>query len=198
MSLDIGTNAVETGESNNIRNTTLQQQYYALTLKTNKAWGSDRANPPVDSTRFFFQNVNGLKLGTENDRWTDHLKFMKKICIEVSGFAETNTNWNHERAILKINKATAKEFTNYAITYTRNRFKPPSTFLYLPGGCNQICVNHWKGRILQNLHDPYRMGRWTGHTYRLDGKRTLSVITGYRPCHHNSDEPETQTVNKQH
>jgi hypothetical protein len=98
--------------------------------------------------------------------------------IEVSGFAETNTNWNHERATLKINKASAKEFSNYAITYTQNRFKLPLTSLYLPGGINQICVNHWQGRILKNLHAPNRMGWWMGHYYCLNGKRTLSVITG--------------------
>jgi hypothetical protein len=103
--------------------------------------------------------VNRLKLGTQIDQWTEHLKFMKNMGIEVSGFAETNTNWNHERATLKTNKETAKEFSNYAITYTRNRFKPPTTSLYLPGGCNQICVNHRKGRILKNVLDTYRMGR---------------------------------------
>jgi hypothetical protein len=43
------------------------------------------------------------------------------------------------------------------------------------------------------------MGRWTGHKYRLNGERFLTVITAYRPCRYSKSHllKATQTVHYQ-
>jgi hypothetical protein len=62
-----------------------------------------------------------------------------------------------------------------------------------------MSVNHWTGRILKVLQDTHKMGRWTGHQYRLDGERTLSVITAYRSCtvHQSQEQTSSQSIHRQ-
>jgi hypothetical protein len=78
------------------RNKTQQAQVQVTIptrLKSNAHWGTSIEQKPVESTRIFFQNVNGLKLGKQNDQWSSHLEYMKEREIEISELAECNTNW---------------------------------------------------------------------------------------------------------
>jgi hypothetical protein len=70
----------------------LIQQGITLQLRKKATWGSSIANPPYQSFRVFFQNINGLKVGQSSETWKIHVKFMKEMKINISGLAETNTN----------------------------------------------------------------------------------------------------------
>jgi hypothetical protein len=102
--------------------------------------------------------------------------------IHISGLAETNTDWHYRNIKQHITKKIQQSFAKCSVAFSANRFHPPDPSPYPPGGCMQICTGHWTGRIIRTIHDPRRLSRWIGHMYRLDGTRTLSVITAYRPC----------------
>ena len=44
------------------------------------------------STRIYFQNINGLQIMTDPDRWKNHNLMMKETGCEIYGLAEINTN----------------------------------------------------------------------------------------------------------
>jgi exonuclease III len=52
----------------------------------------------------------------------------------------------------------------------------------------QICTDHWTARIIMDIKDPMRMGRWAGHQYRLREGKTLTVTTAYRPFQQSPSE----------
>jgi hypothetical protein len=113
---------------------------------------------------------------------------MKEKGISITGFAETNTNWHYRKIKKQIKSATQKQFENSSISFSDYRFNPPERSLYLPGGCLQLCTDHWIGRITSQIKDPRRIGRWTGHKFRIRDGKSLSVITAYRPCSQSSHE----------
>jgi hypothetical protein len=49
-------------------NRTVQQWILPQLERDNKEWGLSINQKPLSSTRIYFQNINGLKLGQENDR----------------------------------------------------------------------------------------------------------------------------------
>jgi exonuclease III len=91
-------------------------------------------------------------------------------------------NWNHKYTKKQILASTKHAYDNYSIAFTDNQFNPPKRSSYLPGGCLQLCTGHWTSRIIETIKDPRRLGRWTGHKFRLRDGKTLSIITAYRPC----------------
>jgi exonuclease III len=107
---------------------------------------------------------------------------MKEKGISISGFAETNTNWYHKSIKKQISQETQKIFDNYSLTFSDNQLNPPDRSSYLPGGCLQLCTGHWTSRIIEEIKDPRKLGRWMGQKFRLREGKTLSVITAYRPC----------------
>jgi hypothetical protein len=124
---------------------------------------------------------------------------MKEKGISILGLAETNTNWHHRKIKKKVMFATQKLFENSSISFSDNHFDPPDRPLYLPGGGLQLCTNHWIGRMISTIKDPRRMGRWTGRKFWLRDRKTLLIITAYRPCYQSISDtnPETITVTHQ-
>jgi hypothetical protein len=119
---------------------------------------------------------------SNQSKWKPHLQYMKDKGISISGFAETNTNWQYKNIKRQISAATNSIFQNFSLAFTDNRFNPPDRSSYLPGGCLQLCTDHWTSRITETIKDPRRMGRWIGQKFHLREGKTLSVITAYRPC----------------
>jgi hypothetical protein len=85
-------------------------------------------------------------------------------------------------------------YDNHSIAFSNNRFNPTNGSLYLPGGCLQLCTGHWTSRIIEEIKDPRRMGRWAGHKFRLWEGKTLSVITAYRPCHQSAMDANQPSI----
>ena len=165
-----------------IKNKMYVQQHIVKIPRANDTWGSSIDTANVDSIRLYFQNINGLLMGSKADRWSQHVEMMQRIGCDISGLAESNTNWNNTSVIKKINKIGSNYYQNISSSYSDNRFQPDNVASYLPGGNIQTCVNHWTGRILKEIKDPRRLGRWSGHMFRLKDQKTLTVITAYRPC----------------
>jgi hypothetical protein len=95
------------------------------------------------------------------------MKYMKDKGITISGFAETNTNWHSKNIKKQLSNETQSVFTTYSLAYSENRFNPPNISHYLPGGCLQLCTDHWTSRLLGTIKDPRGMSRWTGPKFHL-------------------------------
>jgi membrane-associated HD superfamily phosphohydrolase len=132
-------------------------QYDTMPNKINAAWGSSINNLPPTIFRIYFQNINGLQFQTSQSKWQPHLKFMKEKGISISGLAETNTNWYHKNIKKQISNTTQKAFENYSLVISDNQFNPPDRSSYLPGGCLQICTDHWTSRIIEPIKNSRRM-----------------------------------------
>jgi Reverse transcriptase (RNA-dependent DNA polymerase) len=165
-------------------------QYTDQLPKPNDNWGSSISTPDNTVTRIYYQNINGLRVMTQQSKLQPHLKYMNDTGITISGFSETNTNWHYNNIKKTITTTIQTTFSNSSVAFSANRFRPPEASPYLPGGCMQMCRGHWTGRILRTIHDPRRLSRWVGHTYRLKGSKTLTVITAYRPCRQQSNSSD--------
>jgi hypothetical protein len=77
--------------------------------------------------------------------------------ILISGFAETITNWHHKNIKQNLSIATQSVFNNYSLAFSENRFNPPNHSRYLPGGCLQLCTDHWTSRLIETTKDPRHM-----------------------------------------
>jgi hypothetical protein len=147
--------------------------------KRNESWGASINNLPPTTFRIYFQNINGLQVQMSQNKWKAHLDFMKEKGIAMTRFAKTNTNWNFKNIKKQISATAQSVFEFSSVAFSENRFNPPSRSPYLPGGCLQLCTDHWMGRITVIIKDPRRMGRWTGNTFRFKEWKTS---TAYRPC----------------
>jgi hypothetical protein len=181
--------------------TTIQQilpQYDTAPVRRNEAWGASINNLPPTTFRLYFQNINGLQYKMTNYKWQPHLDYMKDKGIYISGLAETNTNWQYRHLKKEVKSNANNIFHNSSVVVSDNSFNRPDRSNYLPGGCLQICTDHWTARIMETYHDPRRMGRWTGQRYRMRNGKTLSIITAYRPCTQNVSDRVTPSITVSH
>jgi hypothetical protein len=167
--------------------------------KANNEWESTITNKTSDTVKIYFQNINGLQERKFHGRWTDQLKYMEQHDIDICGLAETNTNWKFNNTREELTTKAKLAFKNSAINFSINQFNPKRSTNYQPGGCVQICKNHWTGRIIRQIDDPRTLRRWTGQTFWLKGDRLITVITGYRPCRYSTTHllKAYQTVHRQ-
>jgi hypothetical protein len=156
----------------NATNTRLQftqiiPQFLTNNPRPNNAWGASMDPCDPTSIRIFFQNINGLQYYTTSNRWQPHLETMKERGIDITGFAETNTNWNYHDIKSKITEHARAVFPNSITSVSHNLYQPTNPSTYQPGVCLQICTSHWTGRIIATITDQKSLGRWVGHSYRL-------------------------------
>jgi hypothetical protein len=69
-------------------------QYMTKLTKPNDFWGASIASPPIDYSRIYFQNIYGIQLTINPNRWQSHLQYMETTGISICGLAETNINWS--------------------------------------------------------------------------------------------------------
>jgi hypothetical protein len=109
-------------------------QYLPNATRSNKTWGASMDTIDPASTRIFFQNINGLRFATPDNRWEPHLTLMKERGIAISGFAETNINWNFRNIRSSITDTARKIFPNSVTSLSPNKYQPPTPSAYQPGG----------------------------------------------------------------
>ena len=160
----------------------------------NDSWGSSMESKDPNSTQIFFQNINGLTSDGDIDKWKGIVKVMHEKECDIFGLAETNTNWRYYDIKNNIDQHCNEQFNHSRTSFSDNRFNPNSDHRYLPGGCLQSCTQHWTSRVIESIHDPRKMGRWTGQRYRLNNMYTLTVMTAYRPCTKNSTNNKSSSI----
>jgi hypothetical protein len=170
------------------------QQHLSKKPIPNDYWGSSMDTHDKNCFRIFFQNINGLTSGESLEKWTEIVTTMQEKKCKIFGLAETNTNWNYSNIRTNISSIINKQIPNSTISLSNNRFNPADTSRYQPGGTLQSCTGYWSSRIIEQINDPRKMGRWSGHTFRLKANKTLSVITAYRPCKKNNTNNKSTSM----
>ena len=76
----------------------------------NVHFGDDiNQNPQEQSTRIFFQNVNGLELSTTAHTLITTCIGMQDNQIDIACLVETNTNWNRFKGKRQLNNIVRKQ-----------------------------------------------------------------------------------------
>ena len=130
---------------------------------------------------------------------------MKESNSEIFGFAETCINWKHDITRKQLNKYAQEKFgCTTKMIHSKNKFQinnNSSTILksnYQPGGTIQMITDHWSSRLIEEFQDPRQMGRWCGQKLRTNNNTTLTIITAYRPCRHQSNGSSTFKATSTH
>ena len=134
--------------------------------------------PQEQSTRIFFQNVNGLDLSTTSHTLLTTCIGMQDNQIDIAYMAETNTTWNHYKGKRQLNSIIRKQWKRAHITTSNIENKV--TTLYQPGGTSIISTNKISPRIIDSGVDPQWIGRWSYITINGRNKKKLTIISAYR------------------
>ena len=89
-------------------------------------------DPQENSTKIFFQNVNGLEFNTTSHTLLATCIGIQDNQIDIACLTETNTNWNHYKNKRHLHRIVHKHWKRAHIT-TANIENKVST-LYQPGG----------------------------------------------------------------
>jgi hypothetical protein len=170
------------------------QQHILKKPIANDYWGSSMDSYDINCFRVYYQNINGLTSGESLNQWADIVNTMKDHKCDIFGYSETNTNWQYQNTKTRINHIINKQFPNSSTTLSDNRFNPNDSSRYLPGGAIQSCTGYWTSRLISTIHDPRKMGRWTGQKFRLKANRTLTIITAYRSCKKNNTNNKSTSI----
>lgn len=152
-------------------------------ILSNEHWGDSlQQDKPSHHTRLYFQNIRGLQTSRKNsqDKWFQILEYAHQHSFDIFGLVETCTNTSRHRIRHLLDGTTRKVFHQANLCWATNDFVTDTN--YRPGGTVVATVQSWVGRILQPLHDPHSMGRWSGNVYKLGADRRLFLFTAYRVC----------------
>ena len=149
-------------------------------MTKNLHWGNGMTSEPGNTTRIYFQNINGLRAGNNFDDVNELLLCADGAKISILGFAETNVPWHD----IRVKKTVRSKMSNIwnasklacsaAPMITGDRY-------YQPGGTSLMVNGEWTSRIIEGNEDESGMGRWSVMRLQGKGTRKLAVLCGYRP-----------------
>ena len=146
-----------------------------------ETWGDKLKQKDNNTFRIYFQNINGIQ-PHQQERWANIIQTTTtEFEADIIGLCETGLNWKEHYTRQKVQN-TLRNSNNKNINIYHSKNTATSFTSFLPGGTLLLTNQSWIGRIVQPLHDPDQMGRWTGAKYRLQENRNLFVLSAYRPC----------------
>ena len=149
--------------------------------KTSETWGDKIKQKDNQTFRIYFQNINGIQ-PHQQERWANIIKTTtSEFQADIIGLCETGINWKDHYTRQKVQQ-TLRNNNKQTINIYHSQNTATSFTSFLPGGTLLMTTQSWIGRIVQPLHDPTQMGRWTGAKYRLQENRNLYILSAYRPC----------------
>ncbi len=146
-------------------------------------WGDPLVLPIEEetTTRFYYQNVNGLKLrdaGSDIKLSSHHLWERK---ASVIGFSETNVEWKQSWATNLVFQIFRRQWNHLKWCHSTSETKFESA--YKPGGTCSLVTGSLATRVISEGSDPHNLGRWSYIT--ITGRsRTITIITAYCPPVH--------------
>ena len=143
----------------------------ATNIRANESWG-DTIEVKCDNTvRIYFQNVNSFGLSQGTTKINTILQSLQHMECDIAFFVQTSINWRFLHIRNRLQMSLQRYFTRTKINIARNKFQSDQPAL--PGGCAQVVIGDWSGRIVEFIHDFRNMGRWCGIKLRLKGDRHL-------------------------
>ena len=126
--------------------------------------------------RFYFQNVNGLRLADDGSDILDAFHQMETIGADVFGFAETKLDCRNQSIGSLIHRQKKKIWPHCKVVSSSSILPWHSTSK--PGGVMLGITGPMVGRIRNTLDDD--LGRWTGLDLLGRDGRNLLIICAYQ------------------
>lgn len=154
-----------------------------------KVYGHPIQSPKQErNLRIFFQNIKGLSHSHNCDDHNYYLSHMRDLQVDIAGFAETNSAWQHLFLQHAFSKQARKAGDGMAKTsfgsptQEVNSIPPQETFQ--AGGTLTVCLGKRATAIHgDEISDDTALGRWSGFTLRGKHDNVVSIIiTAYRTC----------------
>ena len=132
---------------------------------------------PVNTTRVYFQNINGISLTTPGT-WDITCQDLRDMQVDLALFVEHKLDSTQARVIKRLHDDTQKVFSpgTYSLTATSTPIQAQS--MYKPGGALALTQGGLKGRLLASGSD--YLGRWIYLTLRRNIGPPVTVITTYQ------------------
>jgi hypothetical protein len=141
---------------------------------TNLPFGDD-IQENTEGETIIFHNINGMK---DSTNWFQIMRTMKEINADVFGFAEINQQLNHGNKI-KWYDTIRKHFYYSRSIHSESNIRTDTT--YKPGGTITTITGKWQARVSETGVDRRSLVRWL-FLKLTSKKKSLVIITAYRPC----------------
>ena len=133
---------------------------------------------PPNTTRIYFQNLNGLKWNTNGGTWPVICQAMAGIHADIACFSEINQDTAKFQIREKMNEIARIQFDHVTmVTATSNRKVKRA---YKPGGTAMLTMQDTVAYSKEPTMD--RMGRWVSTRYSSGNGSNVTVIGAYQVC----------------
>jgi exonuclease III len=153
----------------------------AAATQSSQPWG-DTLQIPIDETniiRFYYQNVNGLKLHNECADVNISCQHLYERQATVIGLSETKVEWKHHLATNSVYRALGQTWSH--LKWSKSTSEIFFKKAFKPGGTSTIVNGPLSSRVSNKDTDPYGLGRWSSLTIDGRNKRKITAITAYCP-----------------
>lgn len=131
-----------------------------------------------NTTRIYFQNLNGLKWDKEGGMWPMICQAMSGIHADIIGLVEINQDTTQYTIQHKLETVANRYFDHKKLVHGTSARK--SRRHYKPGGTMMMTVMDAVSVVKSTSRD--RMGRWVSTQYQAKTKQKLTIIIAYQVC----------------
>ena len=135
---------------------------------------------PENTTRMYFVNVNGLRVGPQGGDFLDACATMHTAHIDILGLAETKLDTHKRNVLTTCAKAARRVFSFSRVVMSSSAISFSNH--YKPGGTALIAAGSITGRITTSFQDP--MGRWSAISLIGAQAQKLTVISASKLATH--------------
>jgi hypothetical protein len=128
------------------------------------------------SIRLYLQNINGCKLNSNIEDWTQALQFLSHHSIAVASLTETRTAWtayNYNQIKTHLNKTF--QLNLLSTSHCTTQFKDTTS----PGGTATLINGTLVSRKISDIRDQSGLGRWSGFSFHIPDNKELHILTAY-------------------
>lgn len=149
-------------------------------LKHNVHVGDKLEQKPDHVTRFFGQNVNGLKLDQEGGDFTELCRMGKEIQADVMGITEHNVDSTQHYVNNLLHESLHSNVAPLQSKLTMGTTPITTEHIYKPGGTFVLSMGNVVARLIDTGSD--EMGRWTYQSFAGSNDCTVTFVNAYQVC----------------
>jgi exonuclease III len=153
---------------------TITQPY----LRTDYAGDPLNEDKPDNTTRLYFQNVNGVKWDKDGGTWPVICDMVTATQIDILCLSELNLDINQHHINSKMRQIERRFFAHSRFAGSTSPHK--SVRSYKPGGTAMLVVEDTTAPIKTMSRD--QMGRWVSTHLAIDQHSGITIITAYQVC----------------
>ena len=143
--------------------------------------GDSHLNKQTNHIRFYFQNINGLKWGSNQFDITNKYHQLHSLDVNFFGLAETNLEFRNRSVLHRFHQLITNPF-NKQISCSTSSSTVKFPAAWKPGGTTTTATGQWISRIIEKGEDPTGTGTWSYLKLRGKNQMKIVIITVYRLC----------------